>query len=91
MAEVSSAIDFLDVTTAEWDRVFDINMQGTFLVTRRVVPGMIAAGVRRIVGVSSVSAQRGGTYSKVPYSASKAAIIGLPERWPARWARTGSP
>jgi NAD(P)-dependent dehydrogenase (short-subunit alcohol dehydrogenase family) len=78
VAGVSSAIDFLDVTTAEWDRVFDINMRGTFLVTRRVVPGMIAAGVGRIVSVSSVSAQRGGgTYSKVPYSASKAAIIGF--------------
>ena len=39
---------------------------------------MLAAGVGRIVSVSSVSAQRGGgTYSKVPYSASKAAIIGF--------------
>jgi NAD(P)-dependent dehydrogenase (short-subunit alcohol dehydrogenase family) len=39
---------------------------------------MIAAGVGRIVSVSSVSAQRGGgTYSKVPYSASKAALIGF--------------
>ena len=78
VAGVSSAIDFLDVTIAEWDRVFDINMRGVFLVTRRVVPAMLAAGVGRIVSVSSVSAQRGGgTYSKVPYSASKAAIIGF--------------
>ena len=65
-------------TIAEWDRVFDINMRGAFLVTRRVVPAMLAAGVGRIVSVSSVSAQRGGgTYSKVPYSASKAALIGF--------------
>jgi 2-hydroxycyclohexanecarboxyl-CoA dehydrogenase len=78
VAGVSSPIDFLDVTTAEWDRVLNINMRGTFFVTRRVVPAMIAAGVGRIVNVSSISAQRGGgTYSKVPYSASKAAIIGL--------------
>ena len=76
VAGVSSAIDFLDLTLAEWDRVFDINMRGVFLVTRRVVPAMLAAGVGRIVSVSSVSAQRGGgTYSKVPYS--KAAIIGF--------------
>ena len=78
VAGVSSPTEFLNVTTAEWDRVFDINMRGTFLVTRRVVPAMIAAGVGRIVNVSSVSAQRGGgTYSKVPYSASKAAVIGF--------------
>jgi 2-hydroxycyclohexanecarboxyl-CoA dehydrogenase len=78
VAGVSSPTDFLDVTTAEWDRVFNVNMRGTFLVTRRVVPAMIAAGVGRIVNVSSSSAQRGGgTYSKVPYSASKAAVIGF--------------
>src|SRR5829696_8769920 len=78
VAGVSSPVDFLDLTLAEWDRVFDINMRGVFLVTRRVVPAMLAAGVGRIVSVSSVSAQRGGgTYSKVPYSASKAAIIGF--------------
>jgi 2-hydroxycyclohexanecarboxyl-CoA dehydrogenase len=78
VAGVSSPTDFLDVTTAEWDRVFNINMRGTFFVTRRVVPSMIANGVGRIVSVSSISAQRGGgTYSKVPYSASKAALIGF--------------
>jgi 2-hydroxycyclohexanecarboxyl-CoA dehydrogenase len=78
VAGVSSAVDFLDVTTQEWDRVFNVNMRGTYFVTRRVVPGMIAAGVGRIVSVSSAAAQRGGgTYSKVPYSAAKGAIIGF--------------
>jgi 2-hydroxycyclohexanecarboxyl-CoA dehydrogenase len=78
VAGVSSPTDFLEVTTAEWDRVFDVNMRGTFFVTRRAVPAMIAAGVGRIVSLSSSSAQRGGgTYSKVPYSASKAAVIGF--------------
>jgi 2-hydroxycyclohexanecarboxyl-CoA dehydrogenase len=78
VAGVSSAVDFLDVTTQEWDRVFNVNMRGTYFVTRRVVPGMIAAGVGRIVSVSSAAAQRGGgTYSKVPYSAAKAAVIGF--------------
>src|SRR5215213_8779974 len=78
VAGVSSPVDFLDVTLAEWDRIFDVNMRGAFLVTRRVVPAMLAAGVGRIVSLSSISAQRGGgTYSKVPYSASKAAVIGF--------------
>jgi 2-hydroxycyclohexanecarboxyl-CoA dehydrogenase len=78
VAGVSSPVDFMEVTTAEWDRVFDTNIRGAFLVTRRVVPAMVAQGVGRIVSVSSVSAQRGGgTYSKVPYSAAKGAVIGF--------------
>lgn len=78
IAGVSSPVPFLDVTTAEWDRVFSVNIRGTFFVTRRVVPAMVAAGVGRIVSLSSVSAQRGGgTYSTVPYSAAKAAVIGF--------------
>jgi 2-hydroxycyclohexanecarboxyl-CoA dehydrogenase len=78
IAGVSSPTEFMDVTPGEWDRVFDVNIRGTFLVTQRVVPAMMAAGVGRIVSVSSISAQRGGgTYSKVPYSAAKAAVIGF--------------
>lgn len=78
IAGVSSPTEFLDVTPAEWDRLFNVNMRGTFLVTQRVLPAMIAAEVGRIVSVSSISAQRGGgTYSKVAYSASKAAVIGF--------------
>jgi 2-hydroxycyclohexanecarboxyl-CoA dehydrogenase len=78
VAGVSSPTEFLDVSTAEWDRVFDINMRGTYFVTRRVVPTMVANRVGRIVSVSSISAQRGGgTFSKVPYSAAKAAVLGF--------------
>jgi NAD(P)-dependent dehydrogenase (short-subunit alcohol dehydrogenase family) len=78
LAGVSSPVPFLELTTAEWDRVFDVNMRGTYLVTRRVVPGMVERGFGRVVSISSISAQRGGgTYSKVPYSAAKAAIIGF--------------
>jgi NAD(P)-dependent dehydrogenase (short-subunit alcohol dehydrogenase family) len=78
IAGVSSPTAFMDVTPAEWDRVFDTNIRGTFLVTQRVLPAMLSAGIGRIVSVSSISAQRGGgTYSKVPYSASKAAVIGF--------------
>ena len=67
VAGVISATGFMDVTPAEWDRVFNVNMRGTFLVTQRVLPAMIAAGVGRIVSVSSISAQRGGgIYPRCP-------------------------
>jgi 2-hydroxycyclohexanecarboxyl-CoA dehydrogenase len=78
LAGVSSPTAFLDLTTAEWDRVFDVNLRGTFFVTRRVLPGMVQRGLGRVVSASSISAQRGGgTYSKVAYSAAKAGIIGF--------------
>lgn len=78
VAGISSPVPFLDLTTAEWDRVFDVNIRGQFFVTRRFLRRMVDLGVGRIVSVSSASAQRGGgTYSKVPYSASKAAVLGM--------------
>jgi 2-hydroxycyclohexanecarboxyl-CoA dehydrogenase len=78
IAGVSSPTSFVDVTPDEWDRVFRINTRGTFLTTHRVVSGMLERGIGRIVSVSSISAQRGGgSYSKVPYSASKAALLGF--------------
>lgn len=78
LAGISSSTEFMDETVDGWDRVFDINMRGTFIVTQRVLKGMIERKLGRIVSVSSISAQRGGgTYSKVAYSASKGGIIGF--------------
>jgi 2-hydroxycyclohexanecarboxyl-CoA dehydrogenase len=78
IAGISSPTPFLDVSAAEWDRVFAANTRSAFLMSQQVLPVMIEHGIGRIVSVSSISAQRGGgTYSKVAYSASKAALIGL--------------
>lgn len=77
-AGVSSPVPYLDVTPEEWHRVESVNLDGVHWVTQRVARTLVANGVGRLVGISSVSAQRGGgTYSKTPYSASKAAVIGL--------------
>ncbi|RJT97399.1 SDR family oxidoreductase [Arthrobacter frigidicola] len=78
LAGISSPTEFMKETKEAWDRVFAVNMAGTFLVTQRVLRGMIDRKLGRVVSVSSISAQRGGgTYSKVAYSASKGAIIGF--------------
>lgn len=77
-AGVSSPVPYLDVTPEEWQRVLSINLDGVHWVTQRVARTLAGNGVGRLVGISSVSAQRGGgTYSKTPYSASKAGVIGL--------------
>ncbi|MHA7190691.1 SDR family NAD(P)-dependent oxidoreductase [Arthrobacter sp. MDT2-16] len=78
LAGISSPTEFMQETKEAWERVFAVNMTGTFLVTQRALHGMIERGLGRVVSISSISAQRGGgTYSKVAYSASKAGIIGF--------------
>jgi 2-hydroxycyclohexanecarboxyl-CoA dehydrogenase len=78
LAGISSPTPFLETTVAEWDRVHAINLRGAFVVTQRLIPGMIERRLGRVVSLSSVSAQRGGgTYSKVAYSSSKAALLGF--------------
>jgi 2-hydroxycyclohexanecarboxyl-CoA dehydrogenase len=77
-AGITSPTRFLDVTAAEWDRIFDVNVRGAYHITRRVAPGMAERGFGRIVFLSSVSAERGGgVFGGVAYSAAKAAQLGF--------------
>ncbi|MFJ8932937.1 SDR family NAD(P)-dependent oxidoreductase [Streptomyces sp. NPDC102364] len=77
-AGITSPVRFLDVTPAEWDRIFDVNVRGSFLVTQRVAAGMAERGFGRIVFLSSVSAERGGgVFGGVAYSAAKAGLLGF--------------
>lgn len=78
IAGITSPVPFLETTLELWHKVMDVNATGTYLVTKAFLPDMIASGWGRIVNMSSVSAQRGGgVFGKVPYSAAKAAILGL--------------
>ncbi|KRE80664.1 SDR family NAD(P)-dependent oxidoreductase [Arthrobacter sp. Soil762] len=78
VAGVSSPVPYLELDAAEWDRVMSINLNGVHYATRRVAESMAKNRIGRIVNISSVSAQRGGgTFSKTPYSAAKAGVIGL--------------
>ncbi|MCX2731624.1 SDR family NAD(P)-dependent oxidoreductase [Saccharopolyspora sp. NFXS83] len=77
-AGITRPTRFLDIEPAEWDLVFKVNVTGTYLVTQRVLPGLVERGYGRIVNVSSVSAQRGGgVFGGSHYSAAKAAVLGL--------------
>lgn len=77
-AGITSPTPFLEVTDAEWDRLFAVNVGGTYAVTRRLAPGMAERGFGRVVFLSSVSAERGGgVFGGVAYSAAKAAHLGF--------------
>jgi len=69
----TAVVDFpLDL----WRRIVDINLTGTFLCCRAVVPHMVAAGYGRIVNLASVAGKEGNPYSAA-YSAAKAGVISL--------------
>jgi len=67
---------FVDIEEADWDRVLGINAKGTYLITRAVLPHMMAARYGKIVNISS-RAGKDAHYGMVGYGASKFAVIGL--------------
>lgn len=62
-----------DLDPADWWRVFEVNVLGTYLCCRAAIPGMLARGAGRIVNVASGAAYLPGV-SSTAYSASKAAV-----------------
>jgi 2-hydroxycyclohexanecarboxyl-CoA dehydrogenase len=73
-AGITGARPFKEITDDEWDRMLEINLKGTFIVTQVVLPDMEAAKWGRIVNISSSSAQTGAV-GMAHYSASKGAMI----------------
>jgi len=67
--------DFDGMTAAEWDRVFAVNVRGTFQVTRAAVP-LLRASAGSVVNTASIVGLRPGP-QPLPYAASKAAIVNL--------------
>ena len=76
-AGVAQAGKLSGITLDEWNRVFGINVTGTFLVCREVAVAMAKRKIHgRIINVASVLGQVGGAMTTA-YSASKAAVIGF--------------
>ena len=74
IAGINTTVDQYPVE--EWNRVMDINVNGTFYVNRTVVPYMKRDGYGRIVNIASVAGKEGNPNASA-YSASKAAVIGF--------------
>src|ERR1700682_6098818 len=71
----------LDTTPGAWDRMFAVNVRGTFLASRRALPAMIARRAGAIVNVASISGIPGPEKFAgfASYNASKAAVIAFTE------------
>jgi NAD(P)-dependent dehydrogenase (short-subunit alcohol dehydrogenase family) len=71
----------VETSTERWERVFAVNVHGTYLACRRALPSMIARRRGAIVNVASISGVPGPEKfpGSVSYCASKAAVISLTE------------
>ena len=67
---------FTDLTDEDWRRMMGVDLDGPFYFSRAVLPGMIRRKYGRILFVSSMWGQTGGS-CEVHYSAAKAGVIGL--------------
>ncbi|NOT61964.1 MAG: SDR family oxidoreductase [Acidobacteria bacterium] len=68
--------------------VFEVNVNGSFLMARAVLPHMLKRNYGRIVHVASV-AGKDGNAGMLAYSASKAAVIGMAKVQGKEYAETG--
>ena len=74
IAGPNAPLDEYDI--GAWQQVMDININGTFLVNRGLVPGMKAQNYGRILNIASVAGKEGNPNASA-YSTSKAGVIGL--------------
>ena len=87
-AGVAGQMQFQDVTDADWERYFGVNLKGAFHAIQAVLPDMLHAHAGSIVTVSSMWGLRGAS-CEVVYSATKAALIGLTRSLAMELAPTG--
>lgn len=80
-AGITTPEPFLKLSTKKWDLVMNVNLKGTFLCTKAVLPQMVARRSGNIINVSSILAKR--IQFGIAYGTSKAAIerftLGLAE------------
>lgn len=77
-AGVTQPVRFMDIDADGWNRILDVNLRGTLLLSQAFVPQMRAQGGGSIACMASVSGQRGGGIFGGPhYSAAKAGVMGL--------------
>ena len=69
--------NLLDCTIADWDRSFDLNVRAMFLVTKAMLPKMIAAGGGTVLNMASVVGAHKAAPNRLAYAASKAAVVGF--------------
>jgi len=76
-AGVLKLVPLVDMTDEVRDRVIDVNIKGTFVVTKAVLPSMLKHKYGRIINLSSVTGPLVADVGETAYAATKAAIWGF--------------
>jgi 3-oxoacyl-[acyl-carrier protein] reductase len=76
------------ISAAELDAVYRVNLRGSFLVTKHALPSMLERRYGRILLIASVAGKEGNA-GMSPYSATKAAVIGLVKSVGKEFAESG--
>ena len=84
IAEMGSVVE---VSEAEWDRVFAVNLKSAFLSMKHVIPIMQKQGGGSIINISSIASIRHLGISYVTYGASKAAMNQMTRTTAVQFAR----
>lgn len=84
----SAAAGLVEMEREVWDRMLAVNLTGTYLCTRQVLPAMTASRWGRIVNVASTAGLRG--YPKTTaYTAAKHGVVGLTRALALETAKLG--
>jgi NAD(P)-dependent dehydrogenase (short-subunit alcohol dehydrogenase family) len=78
----------LDIEDAVWDQNFAVNVRGPFMLSKAVLPGMLAKGSGNIINIASV-AGLAGRRAGAAYTASKHALVGLTRHIAAAYGTDG--
>lgn len=75
-AGIAAFGNFLELEPTDWERIIQVNLMGTYYVTRAVLPNMIERQTGDIINISSTAGLNGNALTSA-YSASKFAVLGL--------------
>lgn len=87
-AGIADQVPFMEMTEEQWDRMFNVHLNGTYNCFRAVLPGMRERNWGRLISTSSMGAFMGGV-RLAHYCAAKAGIAGLTIAMASELARTG--
>jgi NAD(P)-dependent dehydrogenase (short-subunit alcohol dehydrogenase family) len=75
-AGTDKTLSIEEISTADWNRVIDVNLRGPFLMAKRVLPEMRKQGEGSIINIASTAAKRAWANASA-YHASKWGLLGF--------------